>query len=730
MEDNFRILKPFIRGLPIIILVVIISVIGAKKYLSYVTPMYESTAKIKLADIGQGVPNGNLFKDFDVFASSTKIAAEIEVLKSTKLLTKALDSLDFNTEIYRVGSINAVELYNNSPLSVRVLNADGPVYNKRFKLVLKSDKDYDVQNLEGKILVSGKLNEPTSLLGNQLLVEKNQKVISEKKGIKIIDNYEFEFLSKEKLIEKIEKNLDIVSTDKDVPVIRINLKSNVPEKAAMFVNKLSQTYIQDYIDSKYRAANVTVNFLNQQIKEAGEKLAQSENRIEDYRNNNSIINIKQETETDLRKVSQLKIQQTNIKMNLEAIEELNKYIAFGKDNFLALAPNFEAFTDLLSTEIIKNIKKLQADKKDLLLTFTPNDERVLVIDEKLKDLTNYLIESIKNTKVNLQVKYDRLSNDINEAEQVFVTVPEKEKNMMIMTRDFDLLQSSYNFLNEKKIEAEIAQAAKISFHRVLTPAVIAQKPISPNRPIIIILAAILGMIASLVCIYAVHFLKAKVNDNYAIEKNSTIPVAIATPYSKVNIERQFIKNTLQLELKGILNTEKILTITANQSNEGKNYNIVNICKVISKQKRTIIIIDAQGDLEYLKTTQNTHQQLFDTAIEDVFYLDLFSSKYLHYSADRIHQLIISLKDKADFIIINNEFLKEESRALLMMNIADSNLFVVDARRTPLKLISRLELLKAEFAIPNLSFLLNKAGHNPNVVKEVLEWFRKVSQKNK
>ena len=44
-------------------------------------------------------------------------------------------------------------------------------------------------------------------------------------------------------------------------------------------------------------------------------------------------------------------------MNLDAIKDLNKYIAYGKDTYLDLAPNFEAFTVLLSTEI-KNIKKL------------------------------------------------------------------------------------------------------------------------------------------------------------------------------------------------------------------------------------------------------------------------------------------------------------------------------------------------------------------------------------
>jgi uncharacterized protein involved in exopolysaccharide biosynthesis len=49
--------------------------------------------------------------------------------------------------------------------------------------------------------------------------------------------------------------------DKDVPVIRINYKSNVPEKASLLVNTLAETYIQDYIENKYRAANTTVDFL-------------------------------------------------------------------------------------------------------------------------------------------------------------------------------------------------------------------------------------------------------------------------------------------------------------------------------------------------------------------------------------------------------------------------------------------------------------------------------------
>ncbi len=728
MEENFRILKPFLRGLPIVVIVMVISVMVAKKYLGYVTPMYESTAKIKLADIGEGIPNSNLFKNLDVFASANKIMAEIEVLKSSDLIGKALKQLDFNTEIYRVGAVQSVELYNNSPISLSVTNSFPSVYDTRFKLGMTSAFDFEVRNEDGKLLTKGKLDLPVDLLGSRLIISINQKVMAEKKNIQLIGDYEFEFLSHAKLLEKINKNIDIVAVDKDVPVIRINLKSNVPDKAAAFVNKLAQVYIYDYIETKYQAANTTVKFLNQQIEAASSKLVQSENHIEDYRDANKIVNIRQETETDLRKISQMKIQQTNLKMNLQAIDELNKYITAGKNNFLALAPNFEAFTDLLSTEIVKNIKKLQADKRDLQLTFTPNDERVKVVDAKIADLTNYLVESIKNTRANLQIKYDQMSSDILAAEATFVTVPEKEKNMNSMNRDFNLLQSNYNFLNEKRIEAEIAQAAKISFHRIISPAIVAKKPISPNRSIIIILGALLGLIGSIVAIYSIHFMKAKVNDVYSIEQNSSIPIAVCTPFVTSDTEKQFDKNVLQLMLKNILTKEAILTVTSRADGEGKRFNLLHLCRSIASQHQTVLLIDAGGELEFLKTTSHDIPHLFNTSIENVLYVNLRDPMFAHYSNDRMKELLDDLKRCANYTIINNEFLNEERRALLFMSLADHNLLVIDSRKTPLKWIGKLELIKAEFNMPHLFFLLNKAGYNPSVIKEARIWIKnKLSQ---
>ncbi|RKS94556.1 putative tyrosine kinase-like protein [Flavobacterium limicola] len=716
MNENIRLFKPFLRGLPIIIAVMIISVLAAKKYLNYVTPLYESTSMLKLADVQEGLPSANLFKDLDVFATANKIATEIEVLKSSNLIQKTLDEIPFNKEIYRKGNMLTVELFGNSPILIAGAFQSDKALDKRYSVNVISNKDFQFFYPNSNQSISGKFGIPLKIDGAILLITLNIPFIKSKKEIKIIDSYEFEFLSNQKLMEKINKNLDIVPVDKDVPVIRINMKSNVPEKAALFVNKLAEVYIRDYIENKYKAANTTVDFLQKEINSSNKKLTNSENNIQNYRDKKNIINLPQETETDLRKISQLKIEQTNIKMSLNAIKDLNKYIDAGKTNYLELAPNFEAFTDLLSTEMVKNIKKLQSDKKDLLLTYTPENEKVKIIDTKLKDIIDYQIESIKNTEKNLQIKYNNLTSDITESEKVFIGLPEKEKRLTILNRDFNLYETNYNFLNGKRIDAEIARSAKIAFHKIITPAEISKTPVSPIRGIIIVVAAIMGLFVSTVLIYIIHFAKAKVNDIYTIEKNSTIPVAIATPFLKGQsaIDDNFLKEAIQIELKGLINKKNIIAISSYDNEKDHLFHSRNLALAFKKQGRKIVIIDATGQLE--------------NEFEPTEYLDFSDPKYLSYTKATFQNELEEMMQECELCIIHNQSIKKDKLALLFMSLATTNLIVLDSRKSAEKNILKIELLKDEYKLPDVWFVLNKSGYNPSVLGEVKKIWLKYIKK--
>jgi len=670
MNEQLRILRPYLRGLPIILLAMITGFLAAKKYLSYVTPMFESTTKIKLADLNEGAAGNNLFKDLDVFASTNKIATEIEVLKSQVLIEQALEGLGLDEVLVRTGRVMDTELYQDKPFNHQVFVNDEAFYNKELSIAVQDSIHYTVAPQDGQQVYQGIFGD-TLQIGNavSVILRLNKTLMAAKPGLELKGLYKLKKYSKDRLIQKVSANLDVVSVEKDVAILRIIYKSNVPQKASLITNTLAQTYIEDYIEEKYKTANVTSEFLDQQIAKVYQDLSRSEMRIQGYRVENDIINIRQETETDLRKLSQLKIQQTNVQMSLEAIEELNQYIEAGKDDFLSLAPNFEAFTDLLSTEMVKKIKQLQSEKSDLLLTYQEGHELVENVDKKIEYYSDYFVESINNTRKNLKTKYNKLTADIEEAKKVFIGLPERERMLNILDREFQIHQQSYIFLNEKRIEAEIAKAAKHAFHRIIHQASTPQQPVSPNRPIIIIVSTLLGMIGAVIFIFLVNTSKARVNDLVAIEKNTDIPVLYGAHHFRTDGQaRAFFKNeTFKMDMKGMLPPHSSVAFSAFGHNHGARFHLNQLQEVLAREERNFALF----------------------TYDEAYFNSLPSGRaYLLSPQELAGRTFADLKTwykgicaRYDLVLIDNFSLSGSAESIVFMGLADQNICVVDTRKT-------------------------------------------------
>jgi len=720
MEESLRILKPYLRGLPLIVAAMIAGYLIMAQYLNYVTPKYESVTRLRLADITEGVPNSNLFKDFDVFVTTNKLAAEVELLKSQMLINETLNHLDFDIEIYRVGNMRTTELYHDSPFKVEFLSLENRLQDRLFNLQLRGDLTYTLLHPDGTEFQAS-LGDTIEVQGAELILSLNEPFVNSRNKVDIEDDYQFKKLSRAELISQVKGNLSILPVDKDVAVIRLVFASPHPEKAARFPDFLATTYIEDYISTKSEAARVTMNFLDNQVNEVSSKLSQIERDIEAYRNKESITNIGQESETILREVSQMKIQQTNLLMSLEAINELNRYMQEGAQNFEELAPNFEAFTDLLSTELIKKIKELRAEKHDLLIIYTPREERVKVIDEKLNDIYTYLIESISNTRRNLEIKYENLSRDITIAELQLIDYPEKERLLTILQREFEIYQASYNFLNEKKIEAEIAHAASISFHRIIEHATVPKLPFSPNYVVLKIVAALLAAGGMFVLIFLVHIIKARVNDQLTIESTSAIPVAASTPRIRNihTLQEHFLHQANKLEVKNLLIPGNKLTINAFSDKEGRSFNALHLAEAISKQNRKVLFIDIENLLGLSPANSGEIYSITETL--SVVHLD--NSDYRFYTNEQISGLIKTLSEQFDSTIISNANIGTQV-SLQVMKASDVNFVVVDSRLTPAKQILQVDLLKEEYGFDHVYFILNRIAYNPNIVFEIGNWFLK------
>jgi uncharacterized protein involved in exopolysaccharide biosynthesis len=724
MKSEYQFLRPYIRGWFFILAAMVISYFIAEKCLSYSTPIYQSTAKLKLANLNEGVPNSKLFKDLDVFANTQKIQSEIELIKSEAIMKKVLPKIAFSMTISRIGKFKNTELFTDSPISIEKISISDQHYNKPFILTVEANKTFTLISPDEEN-TTGTLGDSISIGLTRLFINLNEAALTHKADLKWIDSYEIVFMNEEMQYTEILKNLEVNSVEKDVPVIRISYKSNHPEKSAMFPNLLAEAYIEDYVDTKYGAADVTVEFLDERIKEMSQKLSCAEEAILNYRVQNNITNIHQQTETDLRKVSQLKIQQTNLKMNLDAVKDLEKYMEKGKENFLELAPNFEAFTDLLSTEMVKKIKQLQSEKKDLLMEYTPTNEKVKIIDSKIEDLTSYLAESIRNTRKNLQSKYDNLNYDIDDAEKVFLPVPEEERMMNILQREFEIYQESYNFLNQKRIEAEIARAAKSAFHRIITPASISKVPVSPNYIIIKAISVVLGMLCALFIIFIVHRLRARINQISTIEANSIVPIAAAIPKLKTDLDKEnfFIRVLTQWQVKDLLQKNNISCYTGFRMDQGLSFATSNIIQTLKNQGKRIMIVqfkNGKGSESFYDLHEIDSNQIR---------MSLWSESMKQNTTETIQNVIFEESKKYDHTIIINS-LFGDNYTLALMAIANVNFVCVDTYLTAARRLNEIDLIATEYHLPGMHYIVNRVAYQPSIFKQIGSYFKRPSPSNK
>ncbi|MFM2226280.1 MAG: Tyrosine-protein kinase wzc [Bacteroidota bacterium] len=706
MNDSLRIIKALIRNWYVFLIVIIVSLLFTGRYLKYAVPMYESTAKIKLAEANEGTPGTNLYKDFDLFAETNKIGTEVEVIKSEILLERLVDSLQLKYQVFRIGKIKKTELFDDCPF-VAMFQPNGEVKKDlNFKINVLNSSEFELTTPDSSEKIKCTFNQPIVTQNGLIMLQQNFQLIHTRPDIKLIDKFELAIRTKSGLIKELDGNIDVTPVDKDVPVLRITYKSTIPTKSAAVVNTLAKIYVQDFILSKVKSADITVHFLNKQIDSIDTKLASSENSIQSYRDQNKIINTRQETETDLRKISEMKIQASNLKMTTDAVSKLYDYLQHNDKSILDMAPNFQAFNDLLSTEMVKNIKELQIKRRDLLLDFTPEDEKVKVIDEKIKDYTTYIKEAVKNSLIDYQTKYDRLEDEIFEAQQSFNNLPVKEKTMNILQRDFNLNEQTYNFLQQKNTEAEIARAAAISFHRIIQYGEIAKDPVSPNPSLLKALAIFLSLLFSALAIFIVSSVRGSVGDETLVYKNSDTKVLQSIPYinDADKLNDYFKKWFIELDFNRTIKKHDAVNVSSMHLNEGKRSIAFGLANAAHELGKNVLYVSMDGRLASNFSKVKTIQ------IQD--------TKTNWQLPEVFDELLKNWKLEYDVVIIQNISMNQNSDSMLAIRNADLNLFVLDSRYSKLKFVNEIDNLKEKMNLQNFYYLVNRAGYSPSILTKI------------
>jgi hypothetical protein len=156
----------------------------------------------------------------------------------------------------------------------------------------------------------------------------------------------------------------------------------------------------------------------------------------------------------------------------------------------------------------------------------------------------------------------------------------------------------------------------------------------------------------------------------------------------------------------------ILCISAYRQNEGLLFNALNLAQAFASQNIKVVVVDVEGrvakgsnEYEVLSLTDSDNALLTTAKMQSFFN---------------------QLREDYELIIVINELMEVGVKGKLLMSVANSNLVVLDCRLSSEKRILQTELMKDEFKLPGMHFLLNRNGYYPSLLTETIQHIKNLA----
>lgn len=729
------ILYPLQKRWYLIVICILCAGIAATRYLYTAIEHYQATATLRIEDAHEGMSGNNLYRDFDVFKANSKVQTEVEVLKSRSLFEKALDRLDFNVEYYRMGELKKEEVYHAAPFLVDFSISDSAFRSLSFDFSYVAGEKFKITYESGgnSIEKEGQFGQSICDKGYCITIRKDEQQWKYHRS-KMSQPWSFTIYSRTALAARLMgPNYLVKAVDKDVNIVKLYYTHPVPQKAALLVNAIAETYISQGIADKQDLAGNTVDFINQQIAIVGRELEAARDAIKSYRIKNEIVNISQETEATYKTLGELEIQKVDIGMQLSVLENMSDYLRRNKEIKFS-GPEYGTVIDQLFSESVSRLNGKMRERDDLLRKYTADNDRVKSVESEIAQQKAYLIESINNTRRKLLLKQDELYLAIDDQKSTFKGLPEKESTLQELNRNYFLFEKVYNFLIEKRTEAIITRQVNVSFNRILESADVPVEAVAPRKDVIWGVALFLGLIVGIVLAYFRHYTKPSVNTPEDFGSDSTIPVIGQIQQFKKDetAYRAFTALTTRILMNKPMSSSMVITVTSTRKGEGKSFIAAQLARTLAAQDKKVILLD-------LNTYHPRLEQWFDArhgnGIKEVYMhettlqdsiqltsipnLDVItageSEKPIGHllATSRTREILTELRTQYDAVIIDTPEVGEYVDAIPFMKWSDLNLYVVKADSDRTELVANAEMVKEEYRIDEVHYVLNAMTEKRN-----------------
>jgi len=449
-------------------------------------------------------------------------------------------------------------------------------------------------------------------------IETQQEIIkSRRTAHHVIKNLKLgsreEFKKAEDLIKVLLKKVRVEHV-RDTRILRISAENRNPELAALIANEFVNVYTRSNMSLKVKMSAQAQDWLNKEVETQKQKVRESELKLQNYKEENSIVSI----------------------ANQEAImgdslTKLNTNYLTAQERRIRAETNYNSLIDKDSNVTLENLSALFTENpslkklKENYLTQTALLVEYKKIYKHKHPKMIRLLEGIEYLKSGIKSEVDtEYKNAVQEETKFKKAMAEQKVNALELERkiiNYNALQREVDtnerileiVLNRLK-ETSIASQIQTNNVRVQDFAEIPKNPIKPKKTLNIILALIVGLLGGTVLALFKDYMDVSLDDPQDIAVLLQIPVLGPVPKIRpdgkkitkkkdVDLIVEKDPNSLASEAYRSIRTNilfsmnqsgssKSIVITSSVPREGKTISAVNLALILASSGERVLLVDA------------------------------------------------------------------------------------------------------------------------------------------
>lgn len=726
---------------------VLFSVLGvglAYAYTKVILPYYRISTTLLVKDDSKMSELTNIFQGSRMINNRKTILDQIGVLKSYSLNYRTVQDFSWRYSWYSKGFFEFhKDLYRDEPYEVllppEAENYDGvwiyitPVSDTHYKIQCDSkrkvgDKVVNM-NFEQTVAFNDVFKNDFFQFG--LKRKPDRAVAKGKVNVLKFNNFN-------RLALYYKDNLTVKSVDENSNLVVVEMKTHQLQRDVDYLNKLGSFYIQYGLDEKNRMANNTVHFIDKLIEGVNVDLQQAGNVFTDFRSRNRTVDLGQEATAVVEQLKEIDRAQSQLNLRLDYYNNLKYYLDNKEEIKDLVAPTLVDDTDDALNSLITKLNDLYTRREVLSYSVQAKNPTLVQLDKEIAYSQRVLGEKVNSLIENTRLELRNIATRQQGVNSQLSKLPKTEQNFIGIKRNYDLNNDLYNYLLQKRAEAEIARAANNPDAQILDPsngeiAVL----IGPIKLINLISGLAGGLFIAFALVLMREYFTEKLTNIEQVVATLETPIASQLSLSRFKHEApvlQYPKSAITESFRGlrinIQNTLKdqgcqVIAVHSSISGEGKSFVALNLALIFTVSGKRVLLVD--GDLRRSRlhhVLQSKNEFGFisvlqkQTTIDDV--IQKTNLPNLHFIAagpvqnnpsellnnGELPKFIAHLRTKFDYVIFDNAPVGVVNDGLMIGQLADANVFLLRLNHSGKDQLSLINKIYREGFFRNVLVALN------------------------